>query len=652
MIFGLSQARQFELKYYKEGGPAFNDITPAPPPPGDNTIYLWIVGDSGKLLYANGLTGEILIDTAIYPDYNFTGVSNAGRMTWIVGYKRDEPDKWKGIILYNFAPDGNLSWKRISESLYDSLLPFLPYSFPTPFLDVKAVNEDIAWVSCGNGLVLKTQDKGRTWEGFIPAQSLYIKDKPYSWPSDWFWAVYASDENTCWVGGDNSGLLAYTKDGGKHWEYDFPGIFHLSPPDSSLVFFDIKRFTSKGISIAASKGKVLTYDGMEWNLFYPWDDSSQWVHGVYFCGGLRLVCCGTGGTIENHWSHKESREWFSKRYDLNSIFFIDRDDTMEVITVAGTNSAVLFSKWRPSGERVSPSEGMGSPRFYIYDIQNDQGWEVMGRWNGSDLNPPFEVWCDPASETDLTALDYKGRCIYRGLDHSFKYDTVLTGFKTAFVLRSKNSSGLSQDDTVYAIARDNKSPRRVEGIGGRIFGPEETPYLELEWDPISLKKDPTIAGYWVDSENYYVSHNSPLIRNRWVSTLPPGTDSIGVAVSAMDLSGNYSPWSDVVVITREGPAGCKNKNLSSPLRILSSNPSSPPIVFKLFLPALLRLRIRVYNPLGQVVASIIEGREGPGVYRKVWDGTDRRGHRLPAGIYFCRLEIGELKETRKLIILK
>lgn len=51
--------------------------------------------------------------------------------------------------------------------------------------------------------------------------------------------------------------------------------------------------------------------------------------------------------------------------------------------------------------------------------------------------------------------------------------------------------------------------------------------------------------------------------------------------------------------------------------------------------------VRVYNVLGQVVATLLEGeRLTPGTHGVVWDGTDEGGSRVAAGTYFYSLETG------------
>jgi len=43
----------------------------------------------------------------------------------------------------------------------------------------------------------------------------------------------------------------------------------------------------------------------------------------------------------------------------------------------------------------------------------------------------------------------------------------------------------------------------------------------------------------------------------------------------------------------------------------------------------------------------------PGAYSDVrWDGRDDRGEPVASGIYFCRMETGRFRATRKLVLLR
>lgn len=70
------------------------------------------------------------------------------------------------------------------------------------------------------------------------------------------------------------------------------------------------------------------------------------------------------------------------------------------------------------------------------------------------------------------------------------------------------------------------------------------------------------------------------------------------------------------------------------------------------LPKISDVNIAVYNILGAKVSTLLNKRQNPGRYTMTWDGRDDSGDKLPSGFYFLRLEAGEYKGTRKLLLIK
>lgn len=62
--------------------------------------------------------------------------------------------------------------------------------------------------------------------------------------------------------------------------------------------------------------------------------------------------------------------------------------------------------------------------------------------------------------------------------------------------------------------------------------------------------------------------------------------------------------------------------------------------------------LSVYNMLGQKVTTLVNGRQIPGHYEVVWDGTTEAGAPVATGVYFYRLTHGDNTETRKMVLLK
>lgn len=62
--------------------------------------------------------------------------------------------------------------------------------------------------------------------------------------------------------------------------------------------------------------------------------------------------------------------------------------------------------------------------------------------------------------------------------------------------------------------------------------------------------------------------------------------------------------------------------------------------------------IAIYDLLGRKVRTVLDTDAHPGQHTVAWDGTDRNGDRVPAGVYFCRFRTASTCETQKIILLK
>ncbi len=63
--------------------------------------------------------------------------------------------------------------------------------------------------------------------------------------------------------------------------------------------------------------------------------------------------------------------------------------------------------------------------------------------------------------------------------------------------------------------------------------------------------------------------------------------------------------------------------------------------------------MRIYDVSGRVVKSFnLESYIMNQASRIVWDGSDDSGRRLPAGVYFVKLEAGGFNKVVKVILLR
>jgi hypothetical protein len=131
--------------------PSINDVCQIP-----ETNQYVLVSDSGWVYFYDRYYQIEAESIRITTDYILTGVCFPDTLVgYVVGYKRDEPDKSRGAI-----------WKTINRGhtwFYQIPPSFLP-DIPAPFLDVEAINRYVVWITCGNDYFLRTIDGGVNWQ--------------------------------------------------------------------------------------------------------------------------------------------------------------------------------------------------------------------------------------------------------------------------------------------------------------------------------------------------------------------------------------------------------------------------------------------------------------------------------------------------------
>ena len=77
------------------------------------------------------------------------------------------------------------------------------------------------------------------------------------------------------------------------------------------------------------------------------------------------------------------------------------------------------------------------------------------------------------------------------------------------------------------------------------------------------------------------------------------------------------------------------------------NPFNPQTTIAFTLPHADEITIAVYDITGREVARLVDGMKPAGEHSVVFDAKD-----LVSGVYFARLEAGEFKQTRKMLLIK
>ena len=77
------------------------------------------------------------------------------------------------------------------------------------------------------------------------------------------------------------------------------------------------------------------------------------------------------------------------------------------------------------------------------------------------------------------------------------------------------------------------------------------------------------------------------------------------------------------------------------------NPFNPSTTFSFSLPKAGKVQLKIFDITGREVARLVDGMKPAGSHQIVFDGSD-----LTSGVYFARLEAGEFRGTRKMLLIK
>lgn len=77
------------------------------------------------------------------------------------------------------------------------------------------------------------------------------------------------------------------------------------------------------------------------------------------------------------------------------------------------------------------------------------------------------------------------------------------------------------------------------------------------------------------------------------------------------------------------------------------NPFNPSTTIEYQLPHSGLVSLKVFNSLGQVIATLVNEQQGAGIHKINWKADGQ-----PSGVYYCRIETDTFHETKKIILLR
>lgn len=82
------------------------------------------------------------------------------------------------------------------------------------------------------------------------------------------------------------------------------------------------------------------------------------------------------------------------------------------------------------------------------------------------------------------------------------------------------------------------------------------------------------------------------------------------------------------------------------------NPFNPSTTISYSIPEISDVKLTIYDVRGRTILTHNELQKQSGSYEFTWNGADAQGLGVPTGVYFARLEAGDISQTIKMLLLK
>ena len=122
------------------------------------------------------------------------------------------------------------------------------------------------------------------------------------------------------------------------------------------------------------------------------------------------------------------------------------------------------------------------------------------------------------------------------------------------------------------------------------------------------------------------------------------------SVTAVDFWGNESSFSNEVISA--GNQAPPQVSAKFDLGFNYPNPFNGDTSFGFTLPEESDIHLAVYNSIGQKIKIVADGQFQAGLHKASWNGDNALGGAVSSGTYLCVLEIGAIRLTRTITLLR
>jgi chitodextrinase len=232
-------------------------------------------------------------------------------------------------------------------------------------------------------------------------------------------------------------------------------------------------------------------------------------------------------------------------------------------------------------------------------------------------------------------------------------DTGLSAWTTySYEVSAMNGAGLEgpKSQKVSAKTPDNTPPSAPASLRAEAVS---TSQIDLRWRAAS-DGESGVASYRIYRDGAFIATTADTAFSN--TGLERGT-TYSYQVAAVNGAGAEGPKSNAATASTPllVPGVLKpvaSEELTFDLAQNYPNPFNPTTAIRFALPQEGRVRLTIYNALGQQVRVLVHAEQGAGVHTVQWDGRDAGGRPASSGIYFYHLEIGTRSAVRRMVLAR
>jgi hypothetical protein len=239
---------------------------------------------------------------------------------------------------------------------------------------------------------------------------------------------------------------------------------------------------------------------------------------------------------------------------------------------------------------------------------------------------------------------------------SVLFDRYTNGYNLAesYYMASRSLSWMDVvigDPKTSVYATTGPLPIELATLTVRMTGPG----AELKWSTVSetnnygfeiQRKADGDADYTSIPGVFIPGHGTTLESHSYSYvdvSVPPGP--VSYRLKQIDLDGKVTYHGPVEVVNNSATNRTGDGRAS--LAQNYPNPFNPTTVIEFVLPKPDRVTLKVYNALGQEVATLVDGMKGAGIHTTKFDGSS-----LASGLYIYQLKTSDLTSTQKMLLVK